>query len=72
MKKITFQINNTAYTIDLGEDPNKKLENGLKKFLSIDKNLNTEALLLAYLKKTEELVEYENKLQYIIDTSILY
>lgn len=71
MKKITFHINNSAYTIDIGEDVNNKLEAGLKKFLSTDKNLTTEALLLAYLQKTQEHVEFEEKLQYIIDTSIL-
>ena len=71
MKKITFHINNLAYTLDIGKDENFKLEKGLKKFLSTEKNLTTEALLLAYLQKSQELVEYENKLQDIIDSSIL-
>ncbi len=71
MKSITFHINHSAYTIDIGEDVNNKLEDGLKKFLSTDKNLTTEELLLAYLKKTQELVSFEEKLKSIIDTSIL-
>jgi hypothetical protein len=71
MKNITFHINHSAYTINIGEDIDNKLEQGIKKFLSTDKNLSTENLLLAYLQKTEELLEFEKKLQTIIDTSIL-
>ncbi len=71
MKTITFHINHSAYTINIGEDVDNKLENSLKKFLSTDKNLTTEELLLAYLRKTQEYVAFEEKLQDIIDTSIL-
>ncbi|MEA3554706.1 MAG: hypothetical protein U9R39_09970 [Campylobacterota bacterium] len=71
MKSITFHINHSAYTIDIGEDADNKLEEGLKKFLTTDKNLSTEELLLAYLQKTQEQVAFEKKLQSIIDTSIL-
>lgn len=63
MKKITFHINNAAYTVDIGEDLDNSLENGLKKFLSTEKNLTTDELLLAYLRKTQELVYYEQKLK---------
>ncbi len=71
MKNITFHINHSAYTINIGEDADNKLEEGLKKFLSTDKNLTTQELLLAYLQKTQEQVAFETKLQSIIDTSIL-
>lgn len=63
MKQITFHINNAAYTVDIGEDLDGELENGLKKFLTTDKNLSTDELLLAYLRKTQELVIYKKKLK---------
>ena len=66
MKDITFHINNSAYTINIGEDPTGTLENGLKKFLSTEKNLNTEELLLAYLRKTQELVHHEESLKELL------
>ncbi|MEA3383476.1 MAG: hypothetical protein U9Q20_02215 [Campylobacterota bacterium] len=66
MKNITFHINNAAYTINIGPDIDGTLEKGLKKFLSTDKNLTTEDVLLAYLQKTQEQVSFENKLEEII------
>ncbi len=71
MKNITFHINHSAYTINIGEDSDNKLEESLKKFLSTDKNLTTQEVLLAYLQKTQEHVAFEEKLKDIIDTSIL-
>jgi len=59
VKSITFHINNEAYTVDIGEDPQNKLEDGLKKFLTTEKNLSTAELLLAYLRKSQELVNFE-------------
>lgn len=61
MKNITFHINNEAYTVDIGEDPNDKLQDGLKKFLTTEKNLSTAELLLAYLRKSQELVNFEEE-----------
>ena len=61
MKNITFHINNEAYTVDIGEDPENKLQNSLKKFLTTEKNLSTAELLLAYLRKTQELLHFENE-----------
>ncbi|MBD3840844.1 MAG: hypothetical protein IE909_02985 [Campylobacterales bacterium] len=66
MKKITFHINNAAYTVDIGEDSDNALENGLKKFLPTDKNISTEELLLAYLRKTQEFLIYKDKLEEIM------
>ncbi|MEA3290491.1 MAG: hypothetical protein U9Q04_09970 [Campylobacterota bacterium] len=63
MKKITFHINHSAYTVDLGADPDNTLEDGLKKFLTTDSNLSTEDLLLAYMRKTQELIHFEKKLK---------
>lgn len=63
MKSITFHINNEAYTVDIGEDNDGKLENSLKKFLTTEKNLSTAEVLLAYLRKTQEMVNLENELE---------
>ncbi len=68
MKNITFHINNAAYTIDISADVNGSLEEGLKQFLSTDKNLTIEDLLLAYLRKTQEHVHFKEKLQNIMLT----
>lgn len=62
-KNITFHINNEAYTIDIGKDPDNNLRDGLKKFLTTDKNLTTSELLLAYLRKSQELVSQEIAIQ---------
>jgi len=62
VKNITFHINNEAYTVDIGEDPEDKLQDGLKKFLTTEKNISTAELLLAYLRKSQELVNFEEKI----------
>ena len=62
-KNITFHINNEAYTIDIGEDSNNHLKDGLQKFLTTEKNLSTSELLLAYLRKSQELVTLEEEIQ---------
>ena len=62
-KNITFHINNEAYTIDIGEDVDNHLRDGLKKFLTTEKNLSTAELLLAYLRKSQELVTLEEQIQ---------
>ena len=70
-KKITFHINNYAYTVDIGPDLDNEVENGLKKFIEIDKNISTQELLLAYLRKTNELIHFkkdiENQVQDLIN-----
>jgi len=62
-KNITFHINNEAYTIDIGQDPNNYLRDSLKKFLTTEKNLSTAELLLAYLRKSQELVTLEEEIK---------
>ena len=66
-KTITFHINNEAYTIDIGEDEDNLLEEGLKKFLTTEKNLSTMELLLAYLRKSQELVILESQIKEELD-----
>lgn len=60
---MTFHINHKAYTVDIGADEDHKMEQGLKKFLDLDKNIDTSDLLLAYIKKTYELAELERSLE---------
>jgi len=62
-KDITFQINNEAYTIDIGTDSHNYLRDGLEKFLTTEKNLSTAELLLAYLRKSQELVTLEAEIR---------
>jgi len=66
-KDITFHINNEAYTIDIGKDPENHLRDSLTKFLATDKNLDTSELLLAYLRKSQELVKLEEEISEEID-----
>lgn len=63
---MTFLINHKAYTVNIGEDSDNKMINGLKKFIpdqDFDKNIDTSELLMAYIKKTHELVELEKSLE---------
>ena len=70
-KELTFHINNYAYTVDIGPDLDNEVENGLKKFLEVNKNITTQELLLAYLRKTQELIHFkkdvESKVQDLIN-----
>jgi len=69
MKDLTYHINNYAYTIKLGEDPDNVLEDALTKFLRPeDRNLSIEDLLLAYLNKTQEFITFQEKLKTIMMT----
>jgi len=61
-KSLNFPINNKIFSVDIGIDIDNKIEKGIKKFISLDKNLSTQDILLAYIKKTHELVELENSL----------
>jgi hypothetical protein len=53
-KEITFHINHIAYTVDIGPDLDNAIEIELKRFLDLNKNISTQELLLAYLRKTQE------------------
>jgi len=60
---MTFHINHKAYTVDIGEDKDNRIEDGIKKYLNLDTNISTSDLLLAYIKKTYQLVELEKDLE---------
>ena len=62
-KSITFYINHEAYTIELGDDHDNALSDGIKRFLSTEKNHSTKDLLLAYIRKTEELINFEREIR---------
>ena len=58
-KKITFHIDNMAYSINIDES----LEKELTKFLPCDKSLTTKELLYAYLCKTQEHHSFKNEVE---------
>ncbi len=62
-KEITFHINNRAYTVNIGSDLDGKVTHGIKKYLSLEKNIVIEDLLLAYLQKTQELIHIEKDIE---------
>ena len=64
-KKIDFHINHKVFSVDIGEDKNNRIERGIVKFLDINKNLNIQDVLLAFIQKTNELVELEKQLMEI-------
>lgn len=62
-KTLNIPINHKFYTVDIGKDEDNAIENGIRKFLDLDKNLNTQDILLAYIQKTHELVALEKSLE---------
>lgn len=58
-KELTFHINNMAYTINADEE----LEQELCKYLDVNKNNETKALLLAYLKLTQEYRTFKKEVE---------
>jgi len=62
-KKITFHINNLAYSINI----DSSLEAELVKFLPVDRNIDTQELLLAYIRKTQEFVNFKYEIEKISD-----
>jgi len=61
--KLTFHINNMAYSIFVNED----LKEELIKHLQIDKNLDTKELLAAYIRLAQEIVNFNNSVEIISD-----
>jgi hypothetical protein len=59
---MTFEINHKSYTVKIEDE---KIQDGIKKFLDLDTNIDTIELLSAYIKKTNELVQLENSLEVI-------
>ncbi len=58
-KKLTFHINNLAYSINVDAD----LEDELKSFLPQDVSVTTQELLLAYIKKTQEFSRFKKEVE---------
>jgi hypothetical protein len=58
-KEITFHIENSAYTVDIGPDLDDEIINGLKQFLDIEKEISIPQLLSAYLRKNSELINFK-------------
>ena len=59
IKDLTFHINNKAYTISVDEE----LEKELCKYLDTEKNNETKALLLAYLKLNQEYRSFRKEVE---------
>lgn len=57
-KTLTFHINNLAYSIEI----DGSLEKELVKFLPTNKNLNTQEVLQAYIRKTQEIAALKKDL----------
>jgi hypothetical protein len=58
-KKLTFHINNMAYSINIDDS----LEYEIINFLPKDKNITTQELLLAYIKKSQEIMNLKKDLE---------
>ncbi|OUR69687.1 hypothetical protein A9Q76_09110 [Arcobacter sp. 31_11_sub10_T18] len=58
-KKLTFHINNMAYSINVDSE----LEDDLKNFLPQNQNVTTQELLLAYIKKTQEFARFKKEIE---------
>lgn len=61
MQKLTFHINNMAYTINV--DPLLKSE--LTRYLATDKNLDTKELLAAYIRLSQEHTKFKQEIEQI-------
>ncbi|TLP40508.1 hypothetical protein [Arcobacter arenosus] len=59
--KLTFHINNMAYTIVVDE----KIEREIRKYLEPDKNSDTRELLAAYIRLAQEYTIFKEELEQI-------
>ena len=66
-KKHTFHINNMAYSINIDEN----LEYEISHFLPKNKNITTQELLLAYIKKSQEILNLKQDLEKISNKIII-
>jgi hypothetical protein len=62
-KKITFHIENAAYSIDIGADYNSEIIDGITKFLNIESHITIPQLLSAYLKKNIDFIDFEKSVK---------
>lgn len=61
-KIIHFNINHKVFSVNIGLDKDNQIEDGIKKFIDPKDSLTVQDILMAYIKKTHELVEYERSL----------
>ncbi|MCP4969913.1 MAG: hypothetical protein GY932_04860 [Arcobacter sp.] len=57
--KVTFHINNMAYTVNVDE----KLKKEMSKYLPVDKNIDTKELLAAYISLSKEFTNFKEDLE---------
>lgn len=61
--KLTFHINNMAYTVNV----NDTLEKEMTKYLPVDRNIDTKELLAAYIRITQEFTQFKSDLEILSD-----
>lgn len=60
-QKLTFHINNMAYTINV----DTSLKSELTRYLTTDKNLDTKELLAAYIRVSQEHAKFKQEIEQI-------
>ncbi|WP_083568690.1 hypothetical protein [Arcobacter sp. LA11] len=61
--KLTFHINNMAYTINVEESLKKEMT----RYLPTDKNVDTKELLAAFIRISQEFTQFKEDLEIISD-----
>ena len=61
--KITFHINNMAYTVNVDE----RIEKEIKKYIDVNKSLDTRELLAAYIRIAQEFTIFKEDLEQLSD-----
>ncbi|MGB0989722.1 hypothetical protein CRV03_00395 [Arcobacter sp. F155] len=61
--KVTFHINNMAYTITVDD----KLKDEITRYLSTDKNLDTKELLAAYIRVSQQYVRLKDDVEAVTE-----
>ena len=61
--KLTFHINNMAYTINVDDS----LKTEMTQYLPTDKNIDTKELLAAFIRISQEFTQFKEDLETISD-----
>lgn len=61
--KVTFHINNMAYTINIDD----RLKDEITRYLSTDKNLDTKELLAAYIRVSQQYLRLKDDVEAVTD-----
>lgn len=61
--KVTFHINNMAYTITIDD----RLKDEITRYLSTDKNLDTKELLAAYIRVSQQYLRLKDDVEAVTD-----